>query len=130
MKIKVPVWLWVIIVLETLPMFIGPYVALSRPEFLGGPEAEAINQATYIYLARNVAVGIAFVVAAYLRNAPMLFILILVRFLTDLVDLPTFLAFGRSLNAARLIGIFVLLYYIPAVFALRYLWGQMKAETT
>ena len=130
MKIKVPVWLWVIIVLETLPMFIGPYVALSRPEFLGGPEAEAINQATYIYLARNFAVGFALLIASYLRSAPMLFILIFVRLFTDIIDLPTFLAFGRSLNTGRLIGIFVFLYYIPAVFALRYLWGQMKVETT
>ena len=130
MKIKIPLWLWLVIVLETLPMFIGPYVALNRPAFMGGPEAETINQAAYIYLARNFAVGFAFLIASYLRSAPMLFILIFVRLFTDIVDLPTFLTFGQSLNRVRLIGIFVFLYYIPALVALRYLWGQMKGETT
>ena len=130
MKIKIPLWLWVVIVLETLPMFIGPYVALTRPGFMGGPEAETINQAAYIYAARNFAVGFAFLIASYLRSAPMLFILIFVRLFTDIVDLPTFLTFGQSLNRVRLIGIFVFLYYIPALVALRYLWGQMKGETT
>lgn len=128
MKTAIPVWLWLVIVLETLPMFIGPYVALTRPVFMGGPEAETINQAAYIYLARNFAVGFAFLIAAYLRNAPMLFILIFIRLFTDLIDLPTVLAFELPSNNARLIGIFVLLYYIPAAFALRYLWGQVKHE--
>ena len=130
MKIKIPLWLWVVIVLETLPMFIGPYVALTRPGFMGGPEAETINQAAYIYAARNFAVGFAFLIASYLRSAPMLFILIFIRLFTDVIDLPTFLTFGQSLNRVRLIGIFVFLYYIPALVALRYLWGQMKGETT
>ena len=130
MKIKLPVWLWLVIVLEILPMFIGPYVALTRPGFLGGPEAETITYAAYIYTARNLAVGFAFLIASYLRSAPMLFILIFVRLFTDIVDLPTFLTFGRSLNTERLIGIFVFLYYIPALIALRYLWRQMKGETT
>ena len=128
MKIKLPVWLWLVIVLEILPMFIGPYVALTRPGFLGGPEAETITYAAYIYTARNLAVGFAFLIASYLRSAPMLFILIFVRLFTDIVDLPTFLTFGRSLNTGRLIGIFVFLYYIPAVVALRYLWGQMRDD--
>ncbi len=130
MKIKIPVWLWVVIILETLPMFIGPYVAVTRPAFMGGPEAEAINQAAYIYLARNFAVGFAFLIAVHLRNAPMLFILIFVRLFTDVIDLPTVLTFGLASNPGRLIGIFVFLYYIPAVVALRYLWGQMRPETT
>ena len=129
MKINIPVWLWLVIVLEILPMFIGPYVALTRPGFLGGPEAETITYAAYIYTARNLAVGFAFLIAAYLRSAPMLFILIFVRFFTDIIDLPTFLTFGLASNPGRLIGIFVFLYYIPALVALRYLWGQMKGET-
>lgn len=123
-----PWWLFVIIVLETLPMFIGPYVALTRPGFMGGPEAEAINQAAYIYTARNVAVGVALITAMLLRSAPMLFGLILVRLITDFFDLPTILAFGLVRNEAVTIGIFVFLYYIPAFIALRYLWGSMKTE--
>ena len=128
MKIALPWWLTLIIIIETLPMFIGPVVALSSPPMLGGPGAEEINQAAFIYAARNLAVGVAFIIAFALRNGPMLFILIFIRLFTDLIDLPTFLYFGRDLNAFRLVSIFVFLYYIPAVFALRYLWKQMKND--
>jgi hypothetical protein len=128
MKIALPWWLTLILIIETLPMFIGPVVALSFPPMLGGPEAEEINQAAFIYAARNLAVGLAFIIAFALKNGPMLFILIFIRLFTDLVDLPTFLYFGRDLNTYRLVSIFVFLYYIPAVFALWYLWKQLNND--
>ena len=56
----------------------------------------------------------------------MLFILIFIRLITDLIDLPTMLLFDLASNANRLIAIFVFLYYIPALIALRYLWKQMR----
>jgi hypothetical protein len=52
----------------------------------------------------------------------MLFILIFIRLFTDVIDLPTFFAFSTSLNMVRVSAIFVFLYYIPALIALRYLW--------
>ena len=67
-KTPLPWWLVVIIVLETLPMFLGPYAAVTRPAFLGGAEAEAINQAAFIYSIRNIAVGLAFILATALRS--------------------------------------------------------------
>ena len=73
--------------------------------------------------------GIAFVVAYLLRNAPMLFILILIRLLKDLVDGPAFLLFGMASNEIRLMAIFVIGYYIPALIALRFLWKQMTSST-
>ena len=65
MRIQIPWWLTVIIILETLPMFLGPLGAIRSPEFLGGPEAVTLNQATFIYLARNLAVGLAFIIAFF-----------------------------------------------------------------
>jgi hypothetical protein len=56
----------------------------------------------------------------------MLFILIFIRLFTDLVDGPTFLAFGMAANETRLVALFVLGYYIPAVIAMTYLWKQMS----
>ena len=123
-----PWWLVAVIILETLPMFLGPVAAFNLPGFMGGKGAETLNQATYIYTARNVAVGVALLVAWWLRSAPMLFGLILVRLITDLVDLPTLLAFDLARNRSLVIGIFVFLYYIPALIALRYLWGRMKSD--
>ncbi len=128
MKTHIPWWLTLIIILEVLPMFLGPVAALNLPGFLGGPGAEEINQATYIYTARNLAVGIAFIIAFMLKSAPMLFILIFIRLFTDLVDLPTMLLFDLASNTNRLIAIFVCLYYVPALIALRYLWKQMRLE--
>jgi len=128
-KCQMPWWLTVIIVIETLPMFLGPLFALNNPAFLGGPEATAIGFATWLYTARNFAVGSAFVVAYLLRSAPMLFILILIRLLTDLVDGPAFLLFGLASNEIRLMAIFIIGYYIPAMIALRFLWKQMTSPT-
>ncbi|MEL6486969.1 MAG: hypothetical protein AAFQ13_07490 [Pseudomonadota bacterium] len=128
LKISLPWWLIVLIVFETLPMFLGPYVALTRPAFMGGPDAEAINQAAYIYTARNVAVGVALILATILRSAPMLFVLILVRFITDLFDLQTLLAFELVQYVELNIAIFVFIYYIPAVIALVYLWKRMSGD--
>ena len=124
-----PWWLTVIIVIETLPMFLGPLFALNNPAFLGGPEATEVGFATWLYTARNFAVGIAFVVAYLLRSAPMLFILIFIRLLTDLVDGPAVLLFGMASNEIRLIAIFVIGYYIPALIALRFFWKQMTSST-
>ena len=124
-----PWWLTVIIVIETLPMFLGPILALNNPAFLGGPEATEVGFATWLYTARNFAVGIAFVVAYLLRSAPMLFILILIRLLTDLVDGPAFLLFGLASNEIRLMAIFIIGYYIPALIALRFFWKHMTSPT-
>ena len=125
---KLPLWLAILIVFETLPMFIGPLVALTRPGMMGGPEAGTINQAAFIYAARNFAVGIALIVAFVLKNRPMLFALILVRLITDLIDLPTLLHFGLVNKVALVTSIFFFIYYIPAVIALRYLWRDIYSK--
>ena len=60
----------------------------------------------------------------------MLFILIVIRLLTDLVDGPTFLLFGMASNEVRVMAIFLIGYYIPAPIALRFLWKQMTTNNT
>ena len=111
-------------------MFLGPFGALNNSAFLGGPEATTVGFAAWLYAARNFAVGIAFVVAYLLRSAPMLFVLILIRLLTDLVDGPAFLMFGMASSEIRMMAIFIIGYYIPAMIALRFFWKQMKSPTT
>ena len=124
-RMFIPWWLYVILFMEIWPMFVGPYLALTNPTFLGGPDASNLVVGSLIYLARNFAVGFAFLIAIYLKNASMLFVLIFIRLFTDLIDGPAFLAFGMAVNETRLIAIFVLGYYIPAVIAMRYLWKEM-----
>ena len=106
------------------PMFIGPYVALNNPSFFGGSEAAELTLSSGLYVARNLAVGLAFLIAIYLRNMPMLFILIIIRLVTDLIDAPVFLAF-KDPNLIGLILIFTLCCYLPAIIGLRHLWKQL-----
>lgn len=129
MKKSLPIWLTIVIVVETLPMFIGPAIALLNPESFPGLRTMADPRGmAWIYAARNFAVGIAFIVAFVLKNRSMLFILILVRLITDLHDLPNFLILGNPSSSMRLIAIFVFLYYLPALYALRYLWREIRGE--
>jgi hypothetical protein len=82
----------------------------------------------WLYAARNFAVGIAFLVAFVLKDRSMLSILILIRLVTDLIDLPNLLSGGALSNPLLVIAIFVLLYYLPAIYALRYLWKEINRE--
>jgi len=127
MKQSIPIWLTLIIIIETLPMFIGPFVAIFNPSGMPGlaklPEPLGF---ALLYSARNLAVGIAFIIAYILKDKRMLFILILIRLITDLIDLPNFVYHGAFPNPLRLTVLFFCLYYIPAVYALRYLWKQIK----
>ena len=126
MKTALPIWLIVIVIIEILPMFVFPVlvtlVPTASPGLSGG---EQFAFAASIYSARNLAVGIALVIALWLRNEAMLFILILVRLLTDLMDLPTLLLLGDVSRVYIVVSIFVFLYYIPALIALRYLWQRL-----
>ena len=123
---KVPYTWWFLLALSSLiwPMFVGPLVAISNPNFFGGTEVSELTLSSTLYIARNLAVGLAFLLAIYLRNAPMLFILIIIRLLTDLVDAPAFFAFKEP-NLVGLIVIFTIFCYLPAFFGLRYLWKKM-----
>lgn len=110
------------------PMFVGPLIAILNPSFFDGPEAIEISFSSSLYSARNIAIGLAFLGAIYLRNAPMLFVLIFVRLITDLIDAPLYYFF-RDPVLFRLIVIFTLLCYLPAIYGLRYLWKEMKIKT-
>ena len=124
-RLQIPWWLYIILFMEIWPMFVGPYLALTNPSFLGGPGASSLIVGSIIYLARNFAVGIAFFIAIYLKNASMLFILIVVRLITDLIDAPLFYIF-REPNLICKIIIFTFLCYLPAIFGLRYLWQKIN----
>ena len=119
-KITFTWWFAIILFIMILPMFVGPYIALSNPSFFLETEF-SLNSG--LYIARNLAVGIAFLVAIYLKNASMLFILIIVRLITDLIDAPLFFSF-KNPDLIGLIFIFTLFCYLPAILGLRYLWQQ------
>ena len=107
------------------PMFFGPLIALLNPEFFEGVGDKELSLGSTLFVARNLAIGLAFLFAIYLRNASMLFILILVRLIIDLIDFPAFQMFRESPIIGQII-IFSLMCYVPAYFGLRILWKEMK----
>ena len=119
-KITFTWWFVIILFMLIWPMFVGPYIAFTNPSFFLGSD---ISLNSGLYVARNFAVGLAFLIAISLRNASMLFILIIIRLITDLIDAPVFFAF-KNPDVAGLIFIFTLCCYLPAILGLRYLWKQ------
>ena len=106
-------------------MFFGPLIALFNPEFFEGLGDNDLSLGSTLFVARNLAIGVAFLFAIYLRNASMLFIMILVRLIIDLIDFPAFQMFRESPIIGQII-IFSLMCYLPAYFGLRILWKEMK----
>ena len=76
-KINFSWQLSLILFLLISPMFFGPLIALLNPEFFEGLGDNELSLGSTLFVARNLAIGLAFLFAIYLRNAPMLFILIL-----------------------------------------------------
>tara|TARA_Y100000768_G_scaffold28323_1_gene18940 strand:+ start:55 stop:435 length:381 start_codon:yes stop_codon:yes gene_type:complete len=119
-KIKFTWWFVIILFMLIWPMFVGPYIAIKNPAFFLESE---VTLSSSLYVARNLAIGLAFLIAIFMRNASMLFILIIVRLITDLIDAPVFFAL-KDPNLIGLIIIFTIFCYLPAIFGLRYLWKQ------
>ena len=119
-KIKFTWWFVIILFMLIWPMFVGPYIAIKNPAFFLESE---MTLSSSLYVARNLAIGLAFLIAIFMRNASMLFILIIVRLITDLIDAPVFFAV-KDPNLIGLIIIFMIFCYLPAIVGLRYLWKQ------
>jgi hypothetical protein len=127
-KISYSWLLFFVLFLLISPMFFGPLIALLNPEFFEGLGDTELNLGSTLFIARNLAVGLAFLFAIYVRSAPMLFILILVRLITDFIDFPIFQMFREPPLIGQII-IFTLICYLPAFFGLRILWKEMKSPS-
>ena len=119
-KIKFTWWFVIILFMLIWPMFVGPYIAIKNPAFFLESE---MTLSSSLYVARNLAIGLAFLIAIFMRNASMLFILIIVRLITDLIDAPVFFTL-KDPNLIGLIIIFTIFCYLPAIVGLPYLWKQ------
>ena len=125
MKISYSWSLSLILFLLISPMFFGPLIALFNPEFFEGLGDTELSLGSTLFVARNLAIGLAFLFAIYMRSASMLFVLILVRLIIDLIDFLAFQIFRESPLIGQVI-IFTLMCYLPAFFGLRILWKEMK----
>ena len=111
------------------PMFFGPLIALLNPEFFEGAGDTFLSLGSTLFVARNLAIGFAFIFAIYLRSASMLFILIVVRLITDLIDFPAFQIFRESPLFGQII-IFTVLCYLPAFLDYEFFGKKLKIPKT
>ena len=125
MKISYSWSLSLILFLLISPMFFGPLIAIFNPEFFEGLGDTELSLGSTLLVARNLAIGLAFLFAIYMRSASMLFVLILVRLIIDLIDFLAFQIFRESPLIGQVI-IFTLMCYLPAFFGLRILWKEMR----
>jgi len=125
MKISYSWSLSLILFLLISPMFFGPLIAIFNPEFFEGLGDTELSLGSTLFVARNLAIGLAFLFAIYMRSASMLFVLILVRLIIDLIDFLAFQIFRESPLIGQVI-IFSLMCYLPAFFGLRILWKEMR----
>ncbi len=125
MKISYSWSLSLILFLLISPMFFGPLIAIFNPEFFEGLGDTELSLGSTLFVARNLAIGLAFLFAIYMRSASMLFVLILVRLIIDLIDFLAFQIFRESPLIGQVI-IFTLMCYLPAFFGLRILWKEMR----
>ena len=125
MKISYSWSLSLILFLLISPMFFGPLIAIFNPEFFEGLGDTELSLGSTLFVARNLAIGLAFLFAIYVRSASMLFVLILVRLIIDLIDFLAFQIFRESPLIGQVI-IFTLMCYLPAFFGLRILWKEMR----
>ena len=112
-KINFSWQLSLILFLLISPMFFGPLIALLNPEFFEGLGDNDLSLGSTLFVARNLAIGVAFLFAIYLRNASMLFILILVRLIIDLIDFPAFQMFRESPIIGQIIIFSLMCWLIP-----------------
>ena len=125
MKISYSWSLSLILFLLISPMFFGPLIAIFNPEFFEGLGDTELSLGSTLFVARNLAIGLAFLFAIYMRSASMLFVLILVRLIIDLIDFLAFQIFRESPLIGQVI-IFTLMCYLPAFFGLRILWKEIR----
>ena len=67
-KISFPWWFSLILVLLVSPMFYGPLIAFINPSFFVGAGAAELNLGTTLFVARNLAIGLAFFLLFTLRT--------------------------------------------------------------
>ena len=112
-KISFPWWFSLILFLLVSPIFFVPLIAFVNPSFFGGEGVTELNLGITLFIARNLAIGLAFIFAIFIKNGPMLFVLILVRLITDLIDAPAFQFFREPPLVAQMIIFTCCVIYQP-----------------
>jgi len=119
-----PIWIWIIALLHViLVLFFSAGTFMDPASFI--PGATELDYATQLYITRNVTVALAITVALLFKSYKALFILLLIRVVTDISDVITVYVFNVEVIKES-VPMVVVLLIIPALVALGYLWKRIK----
>ena len=114
-----PVWVWVIVLIQVfLVFFFSVGTAMSPGDFI--PNVSELNYVTQLYITRNITVALGLIVALLLRSHRALLTLLIVRLLTDISDVATVYALDVEVIKESVPMVAVLLI-VPAFVAIVYL---------
>jgi len=92
------------------------------------PGVSELDYVTQLYITRNVTVVLGLIIALLLRSHKALFVVLIVRVLTDLSDVITVYALNVEVIKSS-VPMVVVILIIPALFALGYLWRRIYQES-
>ncbi len=92
------------------------------------PGVSELDYVTQLYVTRNITVVIGLAVALFLRSHKSLFVILVVRLLTDVSDVITVYAFNLEVVKSS-VPMVVIILIIPALLALWYLWKRINQDS-
>ena len=92
------------------------------------PGVSELDYVTQLYVTRNITVVIGLAVALFLRSHKSLFVILVVRLLTDVSDVITVYAFNLEVVKSS-VPMVVFILIIPALLALWYLWKRINQDS-
>ena len=117
-----PIWVWIIIILQiVLVLFFSAGTAMNPGNFI--PGVSELNYVTQLYITRNVTVAIGIIIALLLKSHKALFLMLVIRLLTDISDVVTVYALNVEVIKSS-VPMVVILLIVPAMAAIVYLWKR------
>ncbi len=122
-----PIWVWIIVLIQIfLVLFFSVGTAMNPGNFI--PEVTELNYITQLYITRNITVVLGVMIALLIRSHTALFVMLIVRMLTDLSDVITVYALNVEVIKSS-VPMVVVILIIPALFAIIYLWKRINQES-
>lgn len=116
-----PWWMWAIIAIEiVVPTYFG-IATIFDPSIWGEDSFGAIGQ---LYVTRNFTMVLAIIIAALMRSHSALFVAILARYVTDLVDIVSGFMRGPDAATMQVLAAFGFLLLVPPLLALIWLFRR------
>lgn len=115
---KIPLWILIYVSIMTVLPVLFTIMALVKPEamfaqFAGNTAALAIMGPLGLYLSRNIATAVVSGYAVIKQSAQMLFLVLLLRLVTDAIDF--FVLYGLAGLLTPFILIWIVIFWGPTI---------------